>query len=325
METDKKSRVSKITKEYLQNRYSKDTEEEIQQWLIEDEYSAEKEQASLEYWDALEAKPNASTLQALKRVNARTGILRTIPLHRRLMRVAAVLIPAFMLLGGIYYFSQQEKMLQVIAAYGETKHILLPDSSEVWLNAGSSLHYPSTFRKENRTLTLEGEACFSVRKDAQRPFIVNTQNLSVKVLGTEFNVRAYSGDNRTTATLATGKIEVKTPSNQTRILEPDEQLTFDSQTDAIQVAKVSAHDITSWTTGQLIFTGATLDEIFKTLERRFNITFDTGNAPHQSKEYYTIKFLKNDSIEQILHVLKDVTGDFSYTKTGNKIIITPNI
>ncbi len=325
METDKKSQVSKITKDYLQNRYSKNTEEDIQQWLIEDEYSAEKAQASLEYWDTLKTKPNAKTRQVLKRVNARIGILKTIPLRRRLMRIAAVLIPAFILLGGIYYFSRQDKMVRVIAAYGETKHILLPDSSEVWLNAGSSLHYPSIFTKGTRSLTLEGEAYFSVRKDERKPFIVHTQNLSVRVLGTEFNVRAYSNDSRTIATLTNGKVEVKTNSNQTRILDPDEQLTFDSQTAGIDVTKVSAYDVASWTTGQLIFAGATLDEIFRTLERRFDISFDTRQASYQSKEYYTIKFLKDDSIEQILHILKDVTGDFSYTKTGNKIIITSNI
>jgi ferric-dicitrate binding protein FerR (iron transport regulator) len=325
METDKKSQASKITKDYLQNRYSKETEEDIQQWLIEDENSEEKEKASLEYWDTLAVKPNAKTYRVLKRVNAKIGFIKIIPLHRRLMRIAAVLIPAFILLGSIYYFSQQDKMVQVIAAYGETKHILLPDSSEVWLNAGSSLHYPSTFKKESRSLTLEGEAYFSVRKNEQKPFVVNTQNLLVKVLGTKFNVKAYSSDHRTIATLTTGKVEVKTNSNQTRILEPDEQLTFDSQTAAIQVTKVSAHDIASWTTGQLIFSGATLNEIFQTLERRFDISFDTSKAAYQPKESYTIKFLKDDSIEQILNILKDVTGDFSYTKTGNKILITPNM
>lgn len=324
MKTEKNNRISKITKEYLQNRYSEGTEKDIQHYLIEEENSEEQEKASLEYWEMLETEPNSRTYQLLKRINSKIGVSKTIPLHRRLMRIAAILIPTLIILGGVYYFTRQEKMIQVIAAYGETKHVILPDSSEVWLNAGSSIDYPSSFKQVNRLLKLDGEAYFSIRKDEEKPFIVNTQNLSVRVLGTKFNVKAYSNDSRTVATLTSGKVEVKTNSDQTRILEPDQQFIFDNKTGSIDVARVSADDMMAWTTGQLVFSDATLNDIFQTLERRFDLSFDVSKSSYKSEEHYTVKFLKNDSIEHILNVLKDMAGDFTYFKTNNKITLLPN-
>ncbi len=325
MKTDKNNQASKITKEYLENRYSAATEEKIQKWLIEDENSEEKEQASLEYWDALEPQLNPEAYEALKRVNEKAGVNKIIPLHhrlhRRMMRIAAVIIPALFILGGVYYFSQRENIVQVMAENGETKHIVLPDNSEVWLNVGSSIQYTSKFGNEKRSVTLDGEAWFSVQKDKAKPFIVSTNHLSVTVLGTEFNVKAYSNESKTIATLATGKIEVQTNANQIRVLEPNDQLVFDNQTANISVTTVSPNDASSWKTGQLIFTDATFGEIVQTLERRFDVTIQADRSIEKSGELYTIKFLKNDSIEQILNVLKDVSGGFSYRKSKNQIEI----
>lgn len=326
METEKNNRVSKIIRQFLGNRFSKETEEKVQRWIIEEGHSPEKEKASLEYWDTLDVKPDTATYQALKRVNQRTGFAdrkTTIPLRRRLLRIAAVVIPALVLAGGIYYFSQQEQMIQVVTAYGETKQIMLPDSSEVWLNSGSTFQYPSTFKKGTRHVSLEGEAYFSVKKDVSKPFIVSTNQLSVKVLGTEFNVKAYLDDNKTIATLNTGKIEVNTVSDQSRILKPNEQLTYNNKTAHIDIAEVQANDISAWTNGQLFFTDASFTEILQTLERRFGVSFETSPNIGGSEQGYTVKFLKDDNLEQMLNVLEDVVGGFSYQKDGNKIKIMP--
>lgn len=324
MESKDNNRVSKIIRLFLGNRFSKKTEEKVQRWIIEDGHIPEKEKASLEYWDTLDVKPDATTYQVLKRVNQRTGFADTkpaIPLHRRLLRIAAVVIPTLVLAGGIYHFSQREQMIQVITAYGETKQIMLPDSSEVWLNSGSTFQYPSKFKKGTRHVRLEGEAYFSVRKDVSKPFIVNTNQLSVKVLGTEFNVKAYLGDSKAIATLNTGKIEVNTVSNQSRILNPNEQLTYNNKTAGIDITEVQANDISAWTNGQLFFTDASFREILQTLERRFSVSFETSPNIGVSEQGYTVKFLQNDNLEQVLNILGDVVGGFTYQKDGNTIKI----
>lgn len=105
----------------------------------------------------------------------------------------------------------------------------MPDSSEIWLNAGTAIKYPEKFSKAQRLVYLDGEAYFSVRKDAAKPFIVETSQLSVKVLGTQFNVKAYANDELVTTTLTSGKVEVTPPVQGSQILKPNEQLTYDKK------------------------------------------------------------------------------------------------
>lgn len=323
MKTEKKNQISKITKKYLGSRFAKETEEKVQQWLIDDEDSKEKEQASLEYWDELNVNRNLSTYKAFKRVASKIGIspVKTIiPLGRRLLRYAAIVIPALIFIGGAYHFSQKEQMIHVVTAYGQTKEIILPDNSKVWLNSGSSIEYPRKFKKNSRIVSLEGEAYFSVRKNSSKPFVVETDKLSISVLGTEFNVKAYIGDTRTIATLNSGKIEVNTSSGECKILEPNQQLIYNNITTALDIKKVPANDISAWKTGLLAFTNTPFDEIIETLERRFNVTFESVNIVHSSQGY-TVKFRKDDSLEYVLNILEDVIGDFAYHTEGSKITI----
>jgi ferric-dicitrate binding protein FerR (iron transport regulator) len=326
MKTAQNSKIANITKQYLDGRYTQETETKAQQWLINIENADAKEEASLAYWNTLPTTSDSSTHTALKRVFAKAGITERksiLSLPRRIMRIAAAIIPALIILGSAYYFSQREQSIEVFTAYGETKHLILPDSSQVWLNSGSSIRYLTKFTKESRIVNLKGEAYFSVKKDSLKPFTVQTNNLSVNVLGTEFNVKAYTNDNKTTTTLDKGKIEVVTTHNQSKILTPNEQLVYNNKTSQISVQTVESNDVSRWKSGQLIFTNATISEILQTLERRFNVSFESENIKH-SKQEYTIKFLKDDSLESILNILKEVIADFSYQKENNNIKIISN-
>jgi ferric-dicitrate binding protein FerR (iron transport regulator) len=193
-----KTIISRILKKYLSERFSPETEERVQKWIIKNDKTKEKEQASLEYWDELDVTADSGTYSALDRVNKRIGYGKQaliIPLYRKLSRIAAVLVPLFILAGGyLYYQSTRNDLIEVSVAYGEQKHLFLPDSSEIWVNEGSTIKYPKEFTGKQRLVQLNGEACFSVRKDESQPFIVSTEKLSVKVLGTKFNVKAYTGD-----------------------------------------------------------------------------------------------------------------------------------
>jgi len=314
METNRQSRISKMIRLFLANRFSQSTEEKVQHWLIQDAYAEEKKQASLEYWNDLEVQPDAGTYRLLRKVNEQIKP-KIYPFYRPLLRIAAVLIPAMLVLGGylFYQHSQQEQWITATTNYGETKQIILPDQSEVWLNSGTTLRYPKRFKNGTRSMRLEGEAYFSVKKDVNNPFIVQTEQLSVTVLGTKFNVKAYPNDEKTITTLNEGKIEVQTNSNQSRILQPNEQLIYDNQTSDLTVSTVSANDICAWTSGQLIFSNTSLEEILQTLERRFNVRFEIDESvPLQTN--YTVKFLKNDSLEQVLNILGEMDSHFSYQK-----------
>jgi ferric-dicitrate binding protein FerR (iron transport regulator) len=320
-----KGNIAAIIKRYLSGRFSPGTEERVQRWIIKGENQEEKEQTSLEYWNELTVEPDLKTYSALERVNERIGFPKKqirLSGYKFYRRIAAVLIPIFLMAGGyLYYESTKNMLIEIAVAYGEEKHLFLPDSSEIWMNAGTTVKYPAKFDKSQRTVYLSGEAYFSVKKDAGKPFIVQTKDLSVKVLGTKFNVKAYPDESKTTTTLTSGKIEVNTSlTKEALILNPNEQLTFDNQTSKINIETIPSDETTAWVSGQIIFANASFKDILQTLERRFDVSFETTIALPDGN--YTVKFLKNDSLEHVLNVLKEIAGDFSYKITSNKIVIS---
>lgn len=315
----------KIIQKYLSGRFSSEIEEKVQKWMIKDKDTEEKEQASLVYWNTLEQRVEAETSKALSRVNRRINNSRTsqFTFYKKMIRVAAVLIPLFVLAGGyLYYASTTRRLIEVSVAYGESRHLVLPDSSEIWLNAGTTFKYPETFTGKERLVYLAGEAYFSVKKDSSKPFIVKASQMSVTVLGTRFNVKAYPDDEKIITTLASGKVEVNVPSQSPEILSPNEQLTYNKKTSHINIAEISAADTDSWVTGKLIFTNASLTEIKQTLERRYNITI-SNRIPLAGNTRYTVRFLQNENLEQVLNVLGDIIG-FDYKKNGTNIELINN-
>lgn len=321
MGNDKKKKIYEIIRLFQENRFSKETEEKIQRWLINEEDDEEKEIASSEYWESMEIYPDKSTDKALKRVNTRIGLNKKKLLNPvyYVKRIAAVLIPLLIVSGIYFYFVDRTAEIYISAAYAETKNVTLPDGSQLWLNSGSNVRYPKSFGENERTIHLEGEGYFSVKRDEQKPFIVHTSSLSVKVLGTEFNVMAYPDDEKAVATLNSGKVEVKPSEDELYIIKPDEQLIFDKNTAKVSIEKIAADGVSGWRNGELCFIDNTIGEILKTLERRFNVSFTVEQSLLQSEKSYTVKFLKNENIEQILSILSDVTGNFSYRVEGSKI------
>ncbi len=316
------SNLSKIIKRYLSGRFPKETEERVQRWIIADKDTKEKEEASFEYWNELDAKINANTYSALKRVNQKIGYSERqtihIPFYKKTLRIAAILIPLLLITGGYLYYTQN-KLIEITVAYGDTRHLFLPDSSEIWINSGSNIKYPKSFTDNQRLVYLEGEAYFSVKKDQAKPFIVKTEQLSVKVLGTKFNVKAYSDDENITTTLTTGKVEISTQSQEKQILKPNEQLTYNIKTSVMNIENISAAETDAWLTGQILFINSSFQDIKQTLERRFNITIDDKtNIP--VFRLYTVKFLKGETLDEILQILKDVIG-FTYQQQGTHIVL----
>lgn len=311
--------ITRIIRKYLSARFAPETEEKVQKWIIKEKDLEEKEKAAFCYWQELPATADSDTYSALKRVNRRIGHQKTIPLHRRMARIAAVLIPLFIIAGGyVYYQSAGNEWIETSVAYGEKKHFLLPDGSEIWLNAGSTVEYPKTFTDNRRLVRLDGEAYFSVKKDASKPFIVETSQITVKVLGTKFNVKAYADDAIVTATLTSGKVEVTPPSHSPQILKPNEQLTYDKNTSDIIITEIPTADTDSWVNGKLIFSNASFAEILHTLERRYNVAINIAAINVPPSKQYTIRFLKNENLEEILNVLKEMI-DFDYLKQGDRI------
>src|SRR6187401_2548064 len=154
-------------------------------------------------------------------------------------RLTIFLFLAFLILttGAIYLFAEkkavdlpaQQTLSSIVTKNGSRTKIVLPDGSQVWLNAGSNLDYNnSEFNKDLREVTLSGEAYFDVTKNAAKPFIIHTKKMDVKVIGTAFNVRSYSNEKTAEASLIRGSIEVslKDRKDQKFILKPNEKISI---------------------------------------------------------------------------------------------------
>ena len=154
------------------------------------------------------------------------------------LRIAAVLLLPLMISTGVlsYLYIRQLKQIDTISyleassAPGIVTQILLPDSSRVWLNAGSTLRYPSRFSEKDRNVQLSGEGYFEVQSNREHPFYVSLYNgIRVMAHGTKFNVNAYENDSIMETTLETGRVDVLSGSSRTVTLKPNELVTYNKK------------------------------------------------------------------------------------------------
>ncbi|GHT30777.1 anti-sigma factor [Bacteroidia bacterium] len=318
-----KKYIAKIITQFIRHRHLPETEEKIQRWLIDEEFVSEKNQLLEDYWDSLPAEVNKKTYASLASVKAKIKMddtRKTIPLRRQLLRIAAVLIPILMMAGGYFYFQTihpNESIVKVSVPYGESRQVTLPDGSSVWINAGSEIRYEAGFDNRNRHIKLSGEAYFSVVKDTARPFIVETDKLTVEALGTAFNVKSYSDEDNTIATLNSGKIKVVTKNKQSQILVPKQQITYNKRRNSLQLSEVDAENSSDWRNGNLVFEGVSLQDIVLGIERRFNVTIETDKAMSLT-DHYSVKYVNKESLEEMLAILKDISG-YTFQITNNKV------
>lgn len=312
--------ISKLIAQYFTRRHDAETETKIQQWLISSEHSELKDEALHELFAQIKNKPDKAAYNSLKEVNAKLGIKssRSWFLRHTLPRVAAVMLPLIVTTSVFSYQSTQIEMIEVVTMAGEHKELKLPDGSTVWINACSRINYPEKFNDTTRVIRLEGEAYFSIEKSKTKRFIVTTKEITVEVLGTQFNVKAYPNDLLVTTTLTSGKVTVVSP-DEKYTLRPNQELVYNSIEKSATIQAVSS-DAVGWKEGVLIFNDMTVTEILKGLERQYGVKFSYAQNL-QSNDKYSIKFTNSETIQQVMSVLQDVIGNFIYTIDNKTITI----
>lgn len=206
--------------------------------------------------------------------------------------------------------------------YGKQFKLILSDGSQVYLNAGTTLTYPTTFNTSgNRELFLDGEAYFEVTHDSKRPFVVHTSTMDVAVLGTEFNVSSYHLETNKEVVLVSGKVAVSLPDNhlkKSNILNPGDKASHSNSQQALEITKVDTRLYTAWKENELIFKNTAFGTIIKRLERHYNVTI-INHKEHLNNEYFSARF-KNASIEEVLSYLAE-SYQLKYTVDGHQITI----
>lgn len=210
------------------------------------------------------------------------------------------------------------RMVEESTPKGISRKIMLPDGSKVVLNVDSKLRYSGTFQDSLREVFLTGEAYFEVKKDVSRPFVVHAGEMNVKVLGTSFNVRSYSEDQDTKATLVDGSVEIESAYGAPVKLKPLQTASLDRQDKRIEIKRVSAEEAVSWKEGKLIFRETLMEDVLEDLERRYDVKFDI-----QSEVLYDYLYtgtFDNLTIDEVLKVLK-ISSPIEYKRENEKIIL----
>lgn len=212
---------------------------------------------------------------------------------------------------------------EVFIPHGQTFRLKLSDGTLVWLNAGSKLRFPQSFANSDnkRIVYLEGEAYFDVAKNKNKPFIVNTQEVDIKVLGTKFNISSYDTDDDIVTTLIEGSVnvfETRTPENGIN-LTPSFQANYNKFGNNFKTEKVDTDIFTAWMQNRLVIDHLKFSEILVKLERKYSVKF-VNNSESLDNEIYTGEFLDED-IESVLKTIS-LSTPFSYEVNQNIITIT---
>ncbi|CAZ98123.1 FecR family protein [Zobellia galactanivorans] len=206
--------------------------------------------------------------------------------------------------------------------YGKRFDLVLSDGTRVFLNSGTTMRYPVTFHKDrDRTVFLEGEAYFEVTKDDGHPFVVNADEMNVKVLGTKFNVSHYLEDSSINTVLVEGAVELHNKgslSGEAVPLEPGFKAEMNKGDTEISIEKVNTRVYTAWIQGKLIFRNSSFRQIRQTLERKYNIKIHNGNK-NLDEQLFDATF----DIESIDQILQSFSKSYAitYKIIDNEVII----
>lgn len=195
--------------------------------------------------------------------------------------------------------------------------LLLADGSQVWLNAASSIKYPVVFTGNERKVFIEGEAFFDIAKNEVKPFIVQTTNATIQVLGTSFNVNTYIDEPGEATVLVSGKIKVVT-GKQTQVLVPGQQANIDPSGD-VKIEQANLQEATAWKDDNFVFKDEPIENIMRQLARWYDVEVSyKGNVNH----HFNAAVSRKEPLSKILQLLEQ-TQRVRFTMSANKIEVSP--
>ncbi len=309
----------RLLQKYISGDASEEETKEVVEWIMQSEenkreYIARRKLFDISVW---REKPMGNTNKKYEANFTKTLIIKIL---------SAAAIIACVVVGVSFYISglhlkKTEQMQSLYVPAGQRSEIILADGTKVWLNSGSKLTFPGTFEGKFRKVKLDGEGYFTVTKNKEKPFIVETNRYDIKVLGTVFNVTAYSSDKTWRTSLLRGSVEIDLPQGSAQMkLVPNTMATYK---DNRLVKKVIDNaDYYKWRDGLICFDNVSVKEMVERLKICYGVNIVVNNKQVLSKRY-TGKFRISDGIEQVFKVLS-LDNTFTYRKDENKNAIIIN-
>lgn len=290
----------------------------IRNWIISDRDVPEKETAMRRIWLETQAEADESTyrslqatLQKIHRTHLHSGKVRLqgrrlfINLTKYAAVIAIVLVNIWLLADKFIPEERVPLHTKIEVPQGQRIHMTLQDGTEAWLSPRSVIKIPNEFGKGERSVELDGEGFFAVTKDANRPFVVKTPRYNIKVLGTRFNVFAYSESERFETNLVNGSVQVinNRKPEENILLKPNEMVSL-SNGNLIKTTAVFNNE-EYLKSGIFSFRNKKFSEILSYLTLWYDVKFDIKSSAEIDR-YVSGKFRQSDEIERILKALQGV-------------------
>ena len=306
----------KLLRDFIEERYSKNEYLRVLEHFQDDEKFESLKDDLEKHWNKTDGSElSDETYQKLwSKIKPEIWKQKSEDEHRwkhrfvqTLQRVAAILVIP-LIITSVYFFIEWQSLdknqlvyAEIYSPPGMRSRFNLPDGSTGWLNNNSRLKYPIQF-SNNRSVELVGEAYFEVKKDKHSPFVVNTQGIEIKVLGTHFNVMAYQDVDRLEVTLEEGSVNVtKKGTDLNETLKPSEHLVHYKANNIITVTSVETSYFTSWKDGFLEFRNVPLSEVAARLGKWYNSDIIIQDDVLKNIQYRAT--FKDESLERILTLL----------------------
>lgn len=267
----------------------------------------------------LEAQRILCDLEAIESSYAYTSVQsqiqkKTIGYHflNNFRKIASLLfIP--LLFSSVWLFYQQNQnqpvhkysIQEIISPPGIRSQVVLSDGTKVWLNAESTIKFPVPFQKDSRNINLVGEAFFDVTKNPNQPFIVESGEVKVNVLGTRFNCKAYSNDPTIEVILEEGNIAFNIlgdAAEKQLIMKPGDRVLYEKKTNTAILKNGNINKYIAWHTGKLVFDNTPMTEVAQLLSRWYGVEVVVENAEIRNYRFTTT--FENESLFQVLELLE---------------------
>lgn len=269
--------------------------------------------------------------QAFERFRKRTGLDQSGKQSYKWYRTWSVAAVAIVLLGLITVtaYWQGSRQIQsnfsdivVEAPLGSKTKLTLPDGSTVWLNAGSKMVYSQGFGVSDRRLAFQGEGYFEVEKNDEMPFLVQTHDVNVTVVGTKFNFRNYPEDEEAVVELLEGKVALENQLKEeaVRYLPPNEKMVLHKATGEMDITSAKVKEATLWTENILLFDEDLLPDIVRKLERSYHVRIEIENEDLKQARFYGQFNQLEQNIYDVLDMLSE-TGKLKYHEEGKVIYL----
>jgi ferric-dicitrate binding protein FerR (iron transport regulator) len=252
------------------------------------------------------------------------------PVRRRRTRVAWLAAALVILLAGAWFLfriNNPSTTKQVIAESSvkkftqraEQKYVLLPDSTQVWLNVASTVEFPESFQSGVREVWLVGEAYFDVKHAEEIPFIIHTSNVTTRVLGTAFNIKAYPDQTDVVVSVKRGRVQVSKNNKVVATLTVGQQIKIGTAAVQATVLPANENKVAEWTNGRLTFESLPFIDILKDLERNYNVNIELTDST-LNKVIVTTSFRRDIGVEQALDILCGLTSTQLQKENGQYIL-----